>query len=486
MKNKLMKWLVPIFIIFGLILGTANEVNAEGTTVEDIQEKGTLNIGTSADFPPFEFHAIVEGEDQVVGFDIIFAQRIADELGVELNVQDLTFDSLLPALETGTIDAIFAGMTPTEERAESVDFSDNYYETQQNILILDSKKDLYPNSESLQNKPLGAQQGSTQEMHIPNISDEDPLILSTWNDLVIALKSGRIEGIVMQSAIAEAFVSNDSDLYTFDAQLDEGPEGMAVAFQKNSPELVEVTNSVIDEMYAQDLHGEWMAEAGAHLSEIQEAGEDQSFLEQFGGYFWDGVKTTLLITAVSVFFGIVIGTILALLRLSDVSLLQALSQMYVEFVRGTPLMIQIMFIFFAVGYFIEIPALISGIIAVSLNSGAYVAEIIRSGIASVNVGQTEAARSLGLSQGQTMRHVIFPQALRTIWPSLGNEFVTVIKETSIVSVIGVAELTFQSRAVTSISYQGILSLFVTMIIYFIMTFSLTKLLNYLEGKMDYD
>ena len=182
----------------------------------------------------------------------------------------------------------------------------------------------------------------------------------------------------------------------------------------------------------------------------------------------------------------IIGVILALLRLSDNWILKTLATAYVEFVRGTPLMIQIMFVYFAVGYLINLPALASGIIAVSLNSGAYICEIIRSGLNSVPVGQVEAARSLGMSKQTALRYITFPQALKNIWPALGNEFITIIKESSIVSIIGVSELIFQTRVVTSISYRGILPLFITMIIYFILTFSLTKLLNYYERKMAYD
>ena len=174
------------------------------------------------------------------------------------------------------------------------------------------------------------------------------------------------------------------------------------------------------------------------------------------------------------------------MRLSKVFLLKPLATAYVEFVRGTPLLIQVMFIYFASGMFFNLPALTAGIIAVSLNSGAYIAEIIRSGINSVNKGQDEAARSLGMSKNDSMRYIVFPQALKNIWPALGNEFITIIKESSIVSVIGVGELIFQTRVVRSISFQGILPLFITMLIYFALTFSLTKLLNFYEGRMNHD
>lgn len=147
-------------------------------------------------------------------------------------------------------------------------------------------------------------------------------------------------------------------------------------------------------------------------------------------------------------------------------------------------MVQVMFIYFGIGVIIQgLPALLSGIIATSLNSGAYVAEIIRSGVMSVNYGQTEASRSLGMDKAQTYRYIVMPQALKNIWPALGNEFITLIKESSIVSIIGVSDLMYQTQLVQAATYKGVFPLFITMMIYFILTFSLTKVLNYFERRM---
>ncbi len=201
-------------------------------------------------------------------------------------------------------------------------------------------------------------------------------------------------------------------------------------------------------------------------------------------YYWNGVKMTLLISFVSVVCGLVLGSILAVMRLTDNIVLSGLAMAYVEFVRGTPLMIQVLFMFLGIGGLFNVSPLVAGMIAVSLNSGAYVCEVIRGGLQAVDKGQSEAARSLGLSRLKTLRLVIFPQSLRSIWPALGNEFVTLIKESSIVSTIGIAELTFQTRAVTSITYQGIIPLVISMVIYFILTFSLTRGLNAFEKRLN--
>jgi len=166
--------------------------------------------------------------------------------------------------------------------------------------------------------------------------------------------------------------------------------------------------------------------------------------------------------------------------------LRWLATAYVEFIRGTPMMVQVMFVYFGLGLFVNLPALTSGIIAISLNSGAYVAEYIRGGINSVDDGQTEAARSLGMSNGKTMRYVVLPQALKNIWPSLGNEFITLIKDSSIVSIIGVTELIYQSNIVRSDTYRGVAPIVVIMVLYFILTFTASRILNYFERKMQHD
>ena len=150
------------------------------------------------------------------------------------------------------------------------------------------------------------------------------------------------------------------------------------------------------------------------------------------------------------------------------------------------MMVQVMFVYFGLGLFVNLPALTSGIIAISLNSGAYVAEYIRGGINSVDVGQTEAARSLGMSNGETMRYVVLPQALKNIWPSLGNEFITLIKDSSIVSIIGVTELIYQSNIVRSDTYRGVAPIVVIMVLYFILTFTASRILNYFERRMQHD
>lgn len=219
-------------------------------------------------------------------------------------------------------------------------------------------------------------------------------------------------------------------------------------------------------------------------------------LSRYKNFFLQGVQNTLLIAAFSVFLGIISGTLMAIMRMSRVKPAKILAKCYIDFIRGTPLMVQLMFIFYGlprlgitfptVSWIPNFSRFMAGIVAMSMNSCAYVAEIIRSGIQSVDPGQSEAAMTLGLDRGKTMSLVILPQAVKNILPALGNEFVTVIKESSIVSVIGIADLMFRSNDVIAVTYRTLECLAIAAIIYFIMTSIGTLLISALEKRMAHE
>ncbi len=208
-------------------------------------------------------------------------------------------------------------------------------------------------------------------------------------------------------------------------------------------------------------------------------------LIKYSSYFITGLKSTLGLSIISVLIGIVIGSLLALMKLSKHKPLKWIAAVYIEVVRGTPMITQLFIVYFGsyVLFGLDMNPFIAGIIAVSLNSGAYVAEIIRSGIQSIDKGQMEAGRSLGMTQSMTMKEIIMPQAVKNILPALCNEFITVIKETSIVSVIGVTDLMYNVNIVRGISFRPLEPLLIAAVIYFILTFGLSKAVNILEGKM---
>lgn len=222
---------------------------------------------------------------------------------------------------------------------------------------------------------------------------------------------------------------------------------------------------------------------------------DFSFLNKYLSYFISGAGITVGISLVTVCLGTLIGLAMALLKLSKHKPLNWLANIYIEVLRGTPMLLQITIGFLILqGFFpskdldvgvlsVGVNRLFPGMIILSLNSGAYVAEIIRGGITAVNFGQTEAAHSLGLSPAQTMRYVILPQALRNILPPLGNEFVTLIKDSSLLATIGINELMGSAQIVVSNSYIPLEPLIVAAGLYFVMTFITSRLLNLWEKKL---
>ena len=205
-----------------------------------------------------------------------------------------------------------------------------------------------------------------------------------------------------------------------------------------------------------------------------------------------GLLTTLEISLFAVIIGLILGVVLALAKISKsknivIALFRWISNAFIDIIRGTPSFVQLLIINFVVFASVDVDRVIVASIAFGLNSAAYIAEIIRAGIQSINKGQTEAGRSLGLSEGQTMRFIILPQAIKNILPALGNEFIVLVKETSVAGYIGAYELTKASQIITSRTYNSFWPLFAIAVIYFvvvkILTFFLTKLENKL-GKSD--
>ena len=207
-------------------------------------------------------------------------------------------------------------------------------------------------------------------------------------------------------------------------------------------------------------------------------------MKDYYPFFLKGAGITIVIAFFAVIFGTVLGLLLSLMKLSENKILKFIASAYIEFVRGTPSLVQIWIVYLGLSKIgLNLPDLVSGIIALSLNSGAYVAEIIRAGIGAVDAGQMEAARSLGMKKNMAMKEIIIPQALKNILPALGNEFISVIKESAIVSIIGVGELMYNAQTVGGTLYNRLPPLYVAAAIYFVITFSLSRGLAKLERRL---
>lgn len=199
----------------------------------------------------------------------------------------------------------------------------------------------------------------------------------------------------------------------------------------------------------------------------------------------EGLRYTLLVSVVGLLIGFALGAIFGLMRISRFGVLRALASVYIEVFRGTPLLVQAMWIFFALPLLIEvrIPSLTAGIIVIGLNAGAYISEIVRGAVQSVDKGQMEAGRSLGMNLRDTMRYVIWPQAFRRMVPPLGNQFIITIKDTSLLSVILVPELIFQGRLIASNHFNAVEIYTTVALFYLVITLTLSGVLRIVEKRL---
>lgn len=214
---------------------------------------------------------------------------------------------------------------------------------------------------------------------------------------------------------------------------------------------------------------------------------DLGFLLKYYKFYISGTGVTIFLSFFGVILGTILGVLLALMKLSKfkigkIEIISKLASIYIEIVRGTPLYVQLLIVYFGLPIMtgLEVPDILAGIIAVSLNSAAYVAEIIRAGILSIDKGQMEAARSLGMNHKMAMKYIIIPQAFKNILPALGNEFVVLIKESAIVAVVGINDLMRNTEIIRGNSYKPFAPLIPAAIIYFIITFSISRLLAKVE------
>jgi len=204
-----------------------------------------------------------------------------------------------------------------------------------------------------------------------------------------------------------------------------------------------------------------------------------------------GLLMTLILAFLAVFLGAILAIVPALMRMSEQKVLKMIATTYVEVIRGTPMLVQVLLIYqlmklpLILFMGIDMGSFIPGLVALVINSSAYISEVIRAGILAVDIGQTEAARSLGMSKTQTMIKIVLPQAINNIIPALGNEFVTIIKETSIFMYLGVAELMFQISIIKSNTFKVTEVYIVAGILYMLLTIPLSKLMNKLEGRLRY-
>ncbi|WP_323704436.1 ABC transporter permease subunit [Mammaliicoccus sp. Dog046] len=480
-RNILIKVVLVTFCLLVLVPYLApKQSHAAGNDQWDkAKERGELRVGLSADYAPYEFEHTKDGKREYAGIDIELAKKIAKDNHIKLKIVNMQFDSLLGALKTGKIDMIISGMAPTPERKKEVDFSDDYMEVNQRLIIQKKDKDKLKTINDFKGKMIGVQKQTTQEeLAKSEMPDSQISSLTRVPEVIMSLNSGKIDGMIIEGPVADAYLEKNPNLTYSDVKFSDADKTTAIALPKDSPELMSRVNKSVKDVRDNHLIDDYKDKATEAMF------DDGSFLSKYGSYFLHGVGYTILLSFLGVVAGAIIGCFLALMKLSNSKILKTIASIYIEFLRGTPLLVQVFLVYFGTTAVLglDLSALICGIIALIINCSAYIAEIIRAGINAVDKGQMEAARSLGLNQTQAMKKVILPQAIKNILPALGNEFVTVIKESSIVSVIGVSELMFNAQVVQGASFDPFTPLLVAAVLYFILTFTLSRIMYFAERR----
>ena len=217
----------------------------------------------------------------------------------------------------------------------------------------------------------------------------------------------------------------------------------------------------------------------------------QIFTEYYQ-YFLRGTRTTILISLITVFCGAILGCLVALMRISNCKPLQAFSKLYITVIRGTPMLVQLYIVYYQLSFIqypsgtiwgVDMERAIPCVIALSLNSAAYIAEVFRAGIQAVDVGQLEAARSCGMTSAQAMRFIILPQAIKNILPAIGNEFITMVKETSIIQYLGISDLMYNNGIVITATYNPLPCYYISAILYLLLNIILGKGINIFEVRL---
>ncbi|MBR8837200.1 MAG: ABC transporter permease subunit [Stigonema ocellatum SAG 48.90 = DSM 106950] len=472
------------------IAGLGNSLQAASSVGKD-----TLTMVTSPDYPPYEYYDTQGGERNIVGFDIDIANAIAQQLGFKLKVMESDFNGLIPALQGNRADFVMAGMTPTEQRKKNVDFSITYYEAKDTIVAPKGSNIKKP--QDLSGKKVGVQLGTIQEQNAKKIAQKVAGIqlkqLNKVPEVIQEIKSQRIDAAIVEDTVAKGFAQANPEL-EFNIIPKQEVAGSAIAFPKSSP-LVEPFNKVLQKLKDK---GELEKLVTKWFSRSNTAGTSSTAAVPKGGFNLDftriipdipfilqGIPLTLLFTGLSVSLGLIWGTVLSLLKISGIKPLGWVANAYTSIFRGTPLLLQLALVYYATpqltGY--DISALQAGVFTFTLNSGAYMSETIRGGIQAVDKGQSEAAMSMGVSYWLMMWDIILPQALKNILPALVNETIGLLKDSALVSTVGVVEILRSAQIVGANKYIYFEPLLFAGLIYYVLVMGLTKSASVLERRL---
>jgi len=453
-------------------------------------------VGTDPTFPPFEYRD--SGSSAISGFDVELIQAIGKQAGHPIELVALPFDGIIPALQSRSIAAAISAITITAERARAIDFSRPYFKAGQAIVVR-NKGPQFANLEALKGRRIAVQIGTTGAIAAAKVPKAQ---VSSFDCTPLALQE-------LANGNADAVVSDvPAILYAIDQAKLTGlriagehlsTEYYGIALPTDSPleaPINKALGALIDDGRYAALYRKWFGdeppELPAEAPGLKQRVSPQAGLNLalLGQNLLKGAGITLLLTVLSFSFGLIGGTALAMLLQAPLPWAHRLCRVYIDFFRGTPMLVQLFLIYFGlpallqsleVGFTIErLPAAVT---ALSLNVAAYLAETLRSGIESIDRGQWEAADALGFSPLERMRFVIAPQAIRRVLPPLANEFITLIKDTSLAAVIGFDELFRQGQLMVATTYRAFEIYIAVALVYLVMTTTASLLFKQLERRL---
>lgn len=496
------------------ILLASLTISLIGLPVQAAKKSGELKIGMEANYPPYNWtqttkaHGAVpiDGSRQYAnGYDVKIAKQIGKRLGKKVVVVKTEWDGLLPALTSGKIDLIIAGMSPTAARRKAINFSSPYRKS--TFVVITKRNSKYAQAKKISDfkgAKLTAQQGTLHYgliKQLPGAHRENAM--RDFSAMRQSLEAGTIDGYVAEDTEYESFKSADSNITAinlnkmngFHVATDEAE--VSIGVKKGNDQLLKTVNSVLAGI-STSKRNQLMSAAVKEQPQIKTKHVNWlvNLLHRYGGMLLGGIGMTLLLALVGTLAGFIIGLLVSIVRTmpdptrtSNRWLLNFgkwLLAVYVEVFRGTPMMVQAAVIYYGIAQFwhVNLNRTVAALIIVSINTGAYLAEVIRGGIIATPQGQFEAASALGMTHNQQMWHIILPQAIRNCLPSITNEFIVNIKDTSVLSIISVSELFFVGTTIASQSFQFFQTYFVISIIYLIMTFTITRIFNWIEKQLE--
>ncbi|MDR1017124.1 MAG: amino acid ABC transporter substrate-binding protein/permease [Lachnospiraceae bacterium] len=450
-------------------------------------KKDSYSIVLDSTYAPFEFQ---NDKGKYVGIDVELIKAIAKEEGFTFTYKFPGFQAAVDSVSAGQADGIIAGMSITDERKQSFDFSNPYFDSGIEIAVNKATKDIkdFPD---LKGKTVGVKNGTTSQEWLNKNKGKYGYTIKTFDDgdaMYNALNVKAVDAIMDDAPVLDYAIVQGKDFVIVGDKQPAGQYGFAVKKGKN-PELVAAFNEGLTKLKENGKYDEIVSKyVGGSSSEKSDDVDETTFAGLIKNNWKPllvGLGKTLSLTLVSFILASIIGIILGLCAVTPIKPLRAIATVYVDVIRGVPLMVLVFFIFYGIPHLLNHPLndYVAGVIALTLNASAYITEIFRGGINAVDKGQIEASRSLGLPYLKTMQKIVLPQAIKIMSPSLINQFVISLKDTTIISVIGVIELLQASKIIVARNLQSLRVYFIVGVMYLIVITLLTKLSKMLERRI---